>query len=409
MMLKLLFAFCFTASHVFAFRSISLGKKMVNARPRWLSGRVASPGNGSNIPDGGAVWPTAIYWTTVQVGTPARDFPVAIDSGSGDLDIGGRGCEGCVTTAPNNPYDPSNSSTAKPAFPFTFSNSYQTCDLKNPTAVCSIHGKLYTDQVSLVGYGPTKVTVGAIERQDTNFDQFKAIDGVMGFTMGGDKNVFASLVKAGHCDNVWAMCMYEGSKSNGTLTIGGADPRLSVDGKVSYVPDSGRGFHEVRVQSLQLTFPTAGGNTQGVNVDTIPIDQSAILDTGTNILLLGSSVYKKVREQMCSKADATSCAELWNNKCLSLTDKVRGSYPSLALVLEDGVTLDMTSDDYLLLGSPLASTPDQYCLGIRNGGNAGGSGFIIGDTTMRHYYLVFDLAEKKIGWGPVNKETCGSI
>ena len=38
---------------------------------------------------GGAVWPTAIYWTTVQVGTPARDFPVAIDSGSGDLDIGG--------------------------------------------------------------------------------------------------------------------------------------------------------------------------------------------------------------------------------------------------------------------------------------------------------------------------------
>jgi hypothetical protein len=39
----------------------------------------------------------------------------------------------------------------------------------------------------------------------------------------------------------------------------------------------------------------------------------------------------------------------------------------------------------------------------------GGSGFIIGDTTMRNYYLVFDLAKKRIGWGDVNKDQCGSI
>ena len=32
-----------------------------------------------------------------------------------------------------------------------------------------------------------------------------------------------------------------------------------------------------------------------------------------------------------------------------------------------------------------------------------------GDTTMRNYYLVFDLADKQIGWGPVNKATCGSV
>ena len=40
---------------------------------------------------------------------------------------------------------------------------------------------------------------------------------VMGFTSPSKKNVFSSLVKAGKCDNVWAMCMYEGSTSNGTL------------------------------------------------------------------------------------------------------------------------------------------------------------------------------------------------
>jgi len=48
------------------------------------------------------------------------------------------------------------------------------------------------------------------------------------------------------------------------------------------------------------------------------------------------------------------------------------------------------------------------CLGIRDGGSAGGSGFIIGDTTMRNYYLVFDLARRKIGWGNVSA-ACGSV
>ena len=68
------------------------------------------------------------------------------------------------------------------------------------------------------------------------------------------------------------------------------------------------------------------------------------------------------------------------------------AYPPLTLNL-DGVDLDMSSADYLLLGSPLATAAGQYCLGIRDGGSAGGTGFIIGDTTMRNYYLVIDLAE----------------
>ena len=99
---------------------------------------------------------------------------------------------------------------------------------------------------------------------------------------------------------------------------------------------------------------------------------------------------------------------LWQNECVELTDEEINAYPSLTMKL-DGVNLDMSARDYLLLGSPLATKQDQYCLGIRDGGSAGGSGFIIGDTTMRNYYLVFDLEGKKIGWGRVNKDNCGSV
>lgn len=373
-------------------RSLPLGKITVHspARSRFLE----SYGNGSSIPAGGSVWPTGIFWATVQVGTPPQDFPVAIDSGSGCLNIGGRGCTGCVTTPPNRAYDASASSTSKGAFPYIFSNTYQTCDLKNPTAACTISGKLFTDQVSLAGLGPVSVKFGSISKQTSNFDQFKKIDGVIGFTMGGGENVFQQLVARGHCDNVWALCMHEGDKSNGTLTIGGADARLS-DGPIVYVPDSGLGFHSVSVASLNL-----GGSK-------ITVGKSAILDTGTNVLLLPSSTFAEMRRLMCSDASLASCAELWGNDCVDMTDAQVDAYPPLALQLH-GAVLEMTSRDYLLRGSPIATSASQYCLGIRDGGNAGGSGFIIGDTTMRHYYLVFDLARRRIGWGKVNRKTCGS-
>lgn len=373
-------------------QSVPLQRSIIHSPPR--SRFLELYGNGSSIPANGSVWPTGIFWTKVQVGTPPQDFPVAIDSGSGNLNIAGKGCSGCVSTPPNNAYDHSASSTAKRAFPYVFSNSYQTCDLKHPTAPCTISGSLFTDQVSLAGLGPVSVKLGSITKQTSNFDQFKQIDGVIGFTMGGSSNVHQQLVALGKCDNVWALCMYEGSQSNGTLTIGGADARLS-DGPIAYVLDAGAMFHSVSVASLKL-----GGTT-------IQVGQSAILDTGTNVLLLPSPLFAQVQKSMCSDTSLASCTQLWNNKCVAMTDAQIHSYPPLALQL-DGVTLEMTSQDYLLLGSPLASSAGQVCLGIRDGGSAGGSGFIIGDTTMRHYYLVFDLAQKRIGWGKVNKKTCGS-
>lgn len=46
-----------------------------------------SEGNPPFEPVGGDIWPVAIYWCFVGLGTPAVQFPVAIDSGSYTLDI----------------------------------------------------------------------------------------------------------------------------------------------------------------------------------------------------------------------------------------------------------------------------------------------------------------------------------
>ena len=359
----------------------------------------------------------------LQVGTPPQNFPAAIDSGSGDLDIAGKGCVGCVTTPPNNGYDPTISSTSSAAFPYKFSNTYETCDLKHPTKPCTIAGKLYHDQVSFAGLGPVQVKLGSIQEQDTNFDQFKQIDGVVGFTGGGrGEDVFGSLVAAGLCDNVWAICMSAGHKSNGTLTLGGVDPRLS-DGPIAYVPDAGHGFHSVAVASFILTPSRAraaraaaaatgkAAETAAVasapvaSKVTIPVGQPAILDTGTNVLLLPPALLSSLASAMCADASLAHCTDLFEaNKCFALSESEVDAYPDLSMQL-DGTTLMMTARDYLLLGSPLAPSAGQYCIGIRSGGNL----FIIGDTTMQHYYLVFDLEQQRIGWGNVSKSGCGSV
>jgi hypothetical protein len=95
-----------------------------------------------------------------------------------------------------------------------------------------VSGRLYKDQVSLAGFGPVEVRpraadpnpnrnptpdptptptpdptpkpnlnpnqarLGAIEKQDANFGQFEQIDGVVGFTSGGNEDVFSQLVQA---------------------------------------------------------------------------------------------------------------------------------------------------------------------------------------------------------------------
>lgn len=347
-------------------------------------------GDDHEIPVDGAVFPTAMYYAVVQVGTPPRDFAVGLDSGSGDLFVEGVGCKGCTLGPPNNQYDAGSSSTSK--LKGSFHHSYQTCSMKDPSATCTLYGTQYLDQVSLAGLGPVEVKVGAITSQTDNFDTKKVVGGLMGLGGFEGEDVLATLVKQGKCQHIWGVCMHPGTRSNGTMTVGGVDSRLA-DEPINYVPDAGFLYSAVDVSTLTL------GGTQ------IHVGDTATLDTGTNVLLLGSSVFNQVRQAMCADKSLAHCDGLWQNQCFTLSSEQIDNYPPLIFQL-DGAVLEMSSRDYLLLGSPLAQSSGQYCLGVRNGGR---TGFIIGATTMRNYYLVFNREERRIGWGKVHKGNCGSL
>jgi len=67
-----------------------------------------------------------------------------------------------------------------------FKDSYLTCDLSNLTAVCSVAGVIYSDSVTIAGISANNVRFGGIDKQTTNFDQFKQIDGILGLAFSGD-------------------------------------------------------------------------------------------------------------------------------------------------------------------------------------------------------------------------------
>ena len=371
-------------------------------------------------PMGGNIWPVAIYWVEIEVGTPPSTFPVAVDTGSYTLDIPHVTCSTCIHKAPNNVYNDKNSSSSKSLAcgvdctliggfckdeVCSFSNTYETCDLSDPTAPCTIKGRWFNDKVTLGGAtASVDVNFGAITSQTSNFDQFKNIDGVMGIAgPAGSKNVFSSLVAAGALPkNMFGMCFVQGKTSNGTITFGGTDPRL-YEREITYVPDTGAAFYSVELKTISVAGKAVPATSSG----------GAILDSGTNVLLLPTEMFDGVKTSFTNLCDhgaklpgvCNTTKTIFDGTCYDYTPEQIALFPNMTLEL-NGVSLHMQPRNYLLRGEP-SKAADVFCLGIRDTGRGGL--LIIGDSTMENYYMVMDRENRKIGWAPVNRTNCGSI
>jgi len=247
--------------------------------------------------------------------------------------------------------------------------------------------------------GPVPINFGAIQYQTSNFYQFQNIDGVMGIAgPAGKTNMFNTLFTAKKVPaNEFAMCFNQGSKSNGTLTLGGVDPMLYT-GSFQTVKNSGEGDYEMPMLSIEV----GGKVVEGTHV-------SAILDSGTNILLLPNQAFSSMKSifvNNCTQNPLVGvCGKgptIFDGACFALTAPQRAAYPPITINL-DGATLNVPVSSYLVV----VSTPGQYCLGVLPTGPGGF--LIIGDTIMENYYVAFNRAANTIAWAPVNDNNCGNI
>jgi len=317
-------------------------------------------------------------------------------------------CSECIKKAPNAQYDFKQSSTSKPISctfgQCSFSNSYETCDLSDPSAVCTITGLWYNDAASIGDLGPVTLSFGSILTQTDNFDQFLNIDGVMGIAGSNDEtNMFSQLVTGGLvAENVFAMCLHHGSTSNGSITLGGVDSRL-YHGDFQWVDNAygiGSGF------GLNI----AGGIMVGDSTSPVEGTSSvATLDSGTNVLLLLQDSFDAMQQEFESNCtnnplkgicNVASGQSLFDGVCYALTAAEVAMFPDLTVALENNVMLVMSGQDYLLKNEEAG----LLCLGIRPSNI-----YIVGDTTMQKHYVAFNRDKNTIGWAEVNSVNCGSL
>merc|ERR1711920_465772 len=131
--------------------------------------------------------------------------------------------------------------------------------------------------------------------------------------------------------------------STGSLTIGGVDMRL-VDGPIKYVENVGLGLED--------------RNEYAVNVSRVLFGETAfesghvaVLDSGTNILLLPTEMRNAVKAWMSADSSLPFVKELWNHTCQAMTLEQIDMYPHIKIELLEGVVLEMSPRDYVLLGS----------------------------------------------------------
>ncbi|CAO3676308.1 unnamed protein product [Rhizopus stolonifer] len=307
------------------------------------------------------------YYGKVTVGTPGVTLKLDFDTGSSDLWFASTLCTNCGSSQTK--YNPSSSSTyAKDGRAWSISYGDGS----------SASGILGTDTVTLGGLKISKQTIELSKREASSF-QSGPSDGLLGLgfdsitTVSGVKTPVDNLISQGLISEP-IFGVYLGKESNGgggEYIFGGYDSS-KFSGSLTTVPvDSSNGWYEITVKS------SAVGSSK------VSSSFSAILDTGTTLLILPNSVASAVA------------------KAYGASDNYDGTY-----------TIDCNASLKPLvftIGSSTFEVPSDSLIFEQDGSTcyaAFGYGdydfAIFGDVFLKNNYVVFNQEVPQVQIAPIN-------
>eukprot|EP00948_MAST-09A_sp_MAST-9A-sp1_P000806 g806.t1 len=173
------------------------------------------------------------------------------------------------------------------------------------------------------------------------------------------------------------------NEGHGKLTVGGIDNTLYT-GSMTWTP---------LVFDISLSVAVKGMSVGGTSVKMDATE--AVLDSGTTALLLPGNLYSALQSSFSSVPGAS---DLFAGKCAPVD---ASEWPTITMQL-DGIALNLAPEHYLVPEEGAAE--GTYCLGILNTGRGLESMFIIGDTIMSQYYIVYDRKASRVGWATASTE-----
>ncbi|KAF9226048.1 Asp-domain-containing protein [Gyrodon lividus] len=206
----------------------------------------------------------AIWFSTISIGTPPRNFVVVFDTGSSDLVLPGVDCD--VSCDGHIRYDP--------ALSLTSVNLDQPFDIEYGNGD-SAFGQQHTDNVTIVGLTAIGQTLSVASHYSAGLqlEQFPP-DGLMGMGFQSlsayhQSPVFQTFVAQGRTDE--PVFAFSFTAQRPELYLGGTNPDMYT-GNFAYAQVIQQGYWEVNMDSIV-------GNSQ-----TLLSNVACIIDTGSNLI-----------------------------------------------------------------------------------------------------------------------------
>ncbi|KAF7544643.1 hypothetical protein G7Z17_g9787 [Cylindrodendrum hubeiense] len=308
----------------------------------------------------------AQYFSEITIGTPPQSFKVVLDTGSSNLWVPSQEC-GSIACYLHSKYQSSDSSTYK-------GNGSEF--------------EIHYGSGSLSGFVSNDViSIGDLEIKGQDFAEatsepglafaFGRFDGILGLgydTISVNHMVppFYQMVNQGLLDDpVFAFYLGD-QEGESEATFGGVDSSR-FEGEIEYIPLRRKAYWEVDLESIAFGDEVAEQENTG-----------AILDTGTSLNVLPSSLADLLNKEMGAKKG-------YNGQYTVECDK-RQTLPDVVFNLA-GTNYSLPATDYILEVS-------GSCISTFQGMDfpePTGPLVILGDAFLRRYYSVYDLGKNAVG------------
>lgn len=308
----------------------------------------------------------AQYFSEITIGTPPQTFKVVLDTGSSNLWVPSQQC-GSIACYLHSKYQSSDSSTYK----------------SNGTEF-----EIHYGSGSLSGFVSNDVmSIGDLEIKGQDFAEatsepglafaFGRFDGILGLgydTISVNHMVppFYQMVNQKLLDEpVFAFYLGD-QEGESEATFGGVD-KSRFEGDIEYIPLRRKAYWEVDLDAIAFGDEVAELEKTG-----------AILDTGTSLNVLPSSLADLLNKEMGAKKG-------YNGQYTVECDK-RQTLPDVVFTLA-GSKYSLPATDYILEVS-------GSCISTFQGMDfpePTGPLVILGDAFLRRYYSVYDLGKNAVG------------
>ena len=347
------------------------------------------------------------YTARVELGDGSA-YQLIVDTGSTTLAVAAAACTNCSGISPK--YSPSANA-----------NDDQVTTGGGYGDGSSWTGEVFTDVVSMGSTNDVRMAFATIDRQsmsrtsgrnffNANYCAGTAVSnasqGIIGF--GGKKLALAhtdayldSLTGTNAISNVIATQFCD---LDGNLWLGGYDPN-SLASAPAFTPMSATtGFYEVTTQDMLLG---------GVPVGTSANYGTSIIDTGTSVMIVTSSLFDALGAALDNNPQFVAYfgpGFLADGSCsVPATAVTRAALdaalPKMVLEFPDAqghtFQVEMAATDSYLMAMKQPNGLVGYCAAVASGGGTGTlPNLLLGNNVMHSQIMIFDRANSRLGFAP---------